>query len=138
MSHLDAIEDAATYCDKLEAQQEAQRQAEAVAIVDFMKACQRLDANALADFAPLTTDWDAVRAGPRAVGAPMPMRVPTLSELMSDSLDLGNGPSTTEVMQLVLSLAFSSDAQANQAHRARQLLASMAATYAAYNVLVED
>jgi hypothetical protein len=133
--YLDPVADADAHSSAQDASQEAQRQAEAVAITDFMKACQRLDANALADFAPMTTDWDSVRATPRAVGAPMPKRMQTLAECMTDSLDLGNGPSTTEVMQLVLILAFSSDAQANQSRRARQLLASMANNWAENNVV---
>lgn len=133
----DPVADAARHFGALQAAQDLQQQAEASAIEDFITACQKLDANAIADFAPKTVDWDISKRQPRAAGAPMPMRKQTLAEVLEESLDYGSGPSKTELMQLALSLAFSSECHANQSQRARQLLVSMADAWARHNVVAE-
>jgi hypothetical protein len=129
------VADAAAHYDAIDAQADLQEFAEAANAAEFTNACKRMDANALAPWAPMATDWNA----PRALGAaPVAKRMQTLKECMEFSLDLGNGPSMNEVMQLVLVLAYSADAHANQAARARDLLQRMANKWASYNTPTQE
>ena len=104
----------------------AEQLQQAAGIERFMSACQKADANAIASFAPKVIDWKAANAAPHLVGANMPKRMQTLAEVLQDSLGNGSGPNATQLMQLVLNLAFGSDTHANQSRHARQLLADMA------------
>ena len=133
----DPVADASSYYESVYAQQDAQLRAELNAGFDFLRVCNKCDANALADFAPMVNDWDASKRQPRAVGAPMPKRVPTIAEVLEDSLDYGKGPSKTELMQLLLNVAFGPDLLTAQA-QSMELLGRMAATWAKYNVDVES
>ena len=137
MQHLDALTDADSRSDAMDKDHEAQSQAEAAYIVEFMSACQKLDANAIAMFAPLTTDWDHEASALYKKGS-RPMRMRRLSEVMEDALGIFNGPKMEQVMQLVISLGFSADSHADQSKRARQLLASMAQASASNNVVLGD
>jgi hypothetical protein len=129
--------DSARALDAIHAHHDAQQRAEALMIEGFMTALQKGDANALADFAPMTTDWDAARRQPRAVGAPMPMRVQTLSEVLLESFDYANGPTSTELFQLVINLAFGNQCHACQQYQARALLARATDAYATHNAAGE-
>ena len=129
--------DAGTYYDELSRQSEKQEQAEIAASIEFVKACAKGDANAIASFAPLTIDWDAQGKRPFVHGAIMPMRTQTLSECMNDSLDFGSGPSIVELMQLVINVAFGADS-VNVPAQARELVSRMASTWAAHNVEVSE
>lgn len=135
---LDPVADAALYYGARHAHEDAQERAEAAYVVDFIKACQKLDANGTAWFAPMVNDWDAAKRQPRAVGAPMPQRTQTLAEVMVDSLDYIGDPNMTQAMQLILNLAFGNDCQANLARRARELLAEMAAAHASEHATVVE
>lgn len=99
---------------------------------DFKTACRKGDANALPSFAPMVTDWTSVKP-PVVAGQVMPKRVPTLSEVMAESLDYGDGPSMTEAMQLILNAANGMDVQA----QAQGLIDRMASTWAKFNTEVE-
>jgi hypothetical protein len=131
------LRDAARYTDLLAQQQARQMLAENSMIEDFIAACQRCDANALATFAPMVTDWDAAKRKPRLAGEPSPKRVQTLAEALDESTDYPSGPSKTELYQLVLNLAFGTECQAVLAQQGRQLLARAANTFAVHNAGVE-
>jgi hypothetical protein len=115
--------------------QEAQEAAEFAASREYLAACQKVDANAVATFAPMTTDWNEAR-GPCAMGSPRPLRVQRLHEVMGESLDYSNGPSMVEAMQLILNVAYSANL-VNAPAQARALLARMANAWASQNVTVE-
>ena len=131
----DPVADAGTYYDELARQDERQEQAEIAASIEFVTACAKGDANAIASFAPLTVDWALQQKRPFVHGAIMPMRTQTLSECMNDSLDLGSGPSIAELMQLVINVAFGADS-VNTPAQAREIVSRMASTWAAHNVEV--
>lgn len=132
MAHIDAIEDADSYFDKLAKENEAQAAAERLMAIEFMAACGKCDANALADFVPTVTDWDLIRAYPVAIGDMKPQRRQTLTEVMQDSLDYRNGPALSELMQLLLNVAFGKDLD-KQRTLASNLLCDMASKYAEMN-----
>lgn len=133
----DPLRDATRYTDLLAQQQARQMLAENSMIEDFIAACQRCDANALATFAPMVTDWDAAKRKPRLANEPMPKRVQTLAEVIDDATDYAAGPSKTELTQLLLNLAFGTECQAVLAQQARQLLANAAHTFAIHNAGVD-
>ncbi len=102
----------------------------------FMSACRIKDANALAPWAPKTTDWEAVRASLHSVGTDMPKRLQTLAEVMQESLDYPSGPHMSEIMQLVLNVAYGNDV-VNAPEQARNLLERMADTWAKCDLVIE-
>lgn len=107
------------------AERQGAAQLETVSV--FLRACQRADANALAPWAPLCTDYEA-----RAVDGRLPMRTQALHEVLSNSLDYAGGPAMAELMQLLLNVAHGANlAQAPE--QARELLGRMASTWAKYN-----
>ena len=98
----------------------------------FMAACRNADANALAPWAPTRNDWAGVGMSsmPRSLGdaARMPKRQQTFAEVLGESLDFTGGPDLSEVLQLLLNVAHSSDT-VNAPAQARALLARMADAY---------
>ena len=128
----DPVQDADRHYGALHAQQDAQEHAESQAADDFMAACRKCDANAVAAFAGQTTDWNAARLS-GFLGTPRPMRKQPLSEVMADALD---DSSRCELMQLVLNVAFGNDL-VNQPPQARALLSRMATAWASENVAVQ-
>lgn len=132
---LDAVADAAQYYGSRHAHDDAQERAEAAYVMDFIKACQKLDANAIANFAPEVADFDMVTY-PRPVNARIPKRLQTLAEVVVDGLE--SGPGITPAVQLILNLAFGTDCQANLARRARELLAEAANASASEHVTVGE
>lgn len=92
-------------------------------------AFRQADANALAPWAPLTTDWASVR-GPVSSATQLPKRQKTVSEVMQSTLGTGTGkaPCMAEVMQLVLNAAYGDHAPTRE--QARRLVRRMAATFA--------
>lgn len=130
---LDPVADAALYYGAIHAHNDAQERAEAAYVVDFIKACQKLDANAIAHFAPAVADFDLVTY-PRPVNAHVPKRLQSLTEVVVDGLSCESGPGLTAAVQLILNLAFGTDCQANLARRARELLAEAANASASEHV----
>ena len=97
---------------------------------NFIRACRKLDANALADWAPVRHDASFI-SGPTDAQKIERRRYQTLAEVMRESLDYGgaNDVSDTEVMQFFLNCAYGSDL-ANAPRTARILLERMARTFA--------
>ena len=114
-----------TLAEKLDREQADMR-------ASFTAACHRADANALAPWAPMTADWSGVNLSsmPRSLGdaARMPKRQQTFAEVLGESLDFIGGPDLSEVLQLLLNVAHSSDT-VNAPAQARALLARMADAY---------
>jgi hypothetical protein len=90
-------------------------------------AMRKADANALAPWAPLTTDWDKVR-GPVSVATQIPKRQKTVSEVMQSTLGTGKAPCMAEVMQLLLNVAYGDHAPTRE--QARRLVRRMATEFA--------
>ena len=98
----------------------------------FAMAAGRADANAVCDWAPRLTDWDAVNAQRlRIIDANLPQRMQTLTECMFETLDYSTGPSMTEAMQLILNATRSTDAELAQ--QAANLIDRMGAAFARMN-----
>jgi hypothetical protein len=114
--------------DAADQRADSHTKAEIGAIEDFQRACAKGDANAMCQWAHMTTDWEKVQA-PVVAGQPRPMRVQTLAEVMAESLDYAEGPSMTEAMQLILNAANGSNVQA----QAQSLVDRMAKTWAKFN-----
>ena len=122
------------YLDRLADEAEG---AKAYLAWNFAKAAETADATAICTWAPTTTDWDAYHAG-RLVDPSLtfntfhPQRPQRLSELMTEALDCIGGPSSAELMQLILDAAKSSDTAI--AKRCAELLGRMGQTFADHNV----
>lgn len=99
----------------------------------FARAAATGDANAVCPWAPLTTDWDAIKRQPidQRTTTSLPKRAQTLAQLMFESLDYGSGPSMTEAMHLLLAAAHSTDT--DLALLAGDLLDRMGAAFAEQN-----
>lgn len=130
----DPIADAAAHYEPRLSADEAQAKAERDADREFTAACEKLDANALAGFAPMVRDFTASVA---SVSGLVPKRVQTLAEVMQEALDYPKGPSMTEAMQLLLNVAYGVDLEDAQA-QARRLIERMAETWARQNTFVEE
>jgi hypothetical protein len=100
---------------------------------EFMAAVDKGDANALAPWVPLTTDWNLINRLPleqRTIALrSTAKRQQTLSECMYESLDYSDGPSIDEAMQIILKVASGKD----ESETARRLLERMAACFAFHN-----
>lgn len=121
--------------DAMNSRQERINAAERAVIEDFTEACRRGDANALASFAPMVTDWHLAKL-PHPVGDPVPKRAQTLSEVMVESLDYAGGPDMSEAMQLILNAAYGSS-DTHLSEMARGLVKRMAQTHAKHSVVAE-
>lgn len=116
---------------------DAKVEAEADLAGDFLKACQKVDANALAPWAgqvidneqrmALGLDWSAKN---------LPQRQQALHEVMIESLDYPDGPTMCEAMQLLLNVAYSADL-VNTPSMARGLIERMGRSFAFHNSGVE-
>jgi hypothetical protein len=120
----------ATFEEKA-ANQEAQAALSNKLAGEFLAACRKADANGLCDFAPMVLD-SPVYPVPFLPGVIVPSRLQTLGEIMQDSLDFGTGPTTTELMQLVLNVAHGTDL-VNAPAQARALLGRMAESFGNQN-----
>ena len=97
---------------------------------DFIWLAAKGDAGAIADFAPMRTDYSAKPDANKQ----RPMRPQTLADVMEYALDLGHtGPSHKEVMQLILNVAIGHAQQ----DVASAMLCKMAAKAAEQTVEVE-
>lgn len=131
MANTDPVAAAAAHYEPRFAAAQAHATALEQATDDFLMACRRCDANALATFAPLIKDYEASRKL-QSVDAHMPMRYESLTEVMQCALDYSNGPSMTELMQLLLNVAYGADLAA-QRPLAHNLLQRMASKWASMN-----
>jgi hypothetical protein len=105
---------------------ERQDASDSATAAEFLAACRKADADALAPWAPAVTDYTGIHV----VGASRPKRTALMHELLSESLDFTDGPCMSEAMQLILNVAHGANlAQAPE--QARQLLQRMAAKWAA-------
>jgi ketosteroid isomerase-like protein len=120
-----ALDAAASYDSRLQA-------AERAVIEDFTEACRRGDANALCQWAGMTTDWALVKP-PVLAGQILPRRALQLHEVMEQSLDYGDGPTMQEAMQLILNAANGMDCRSTAAG----LVKRIGQTHAKYNTVVE-
>lgn len=116
--------DAERFMADLFARQEAREAAAASMADQFRESAQKADANAFAMWAPLVNDWERTRRQPVGVTADLPKRYQTMAEVMAESLDFDHGPSETELMQLLLNVAYGADL-ANAPRHARDLLRRM-------------
>lgn len=91
---------------------------------DFLQACAKGDANAVASFAPMVTDWAA--SSRLQSWQEKPRRRPTVAELIAEQLNYKDY--TTEAMQCLIGLAYG-DADAAK-RGAQALLRQMAQHYA--------
>ncbi|NWF45415.1 hypothetical protein F3K02_09165 [Hydrogenophaga sp. D2P1] len=129
--------DAMRHCDALYEASDAQIESEADLAGDFLKACKKVDANALAPWAgqvvdneqrmALGLDWSAKN---------LPQRQQALHEVMVESLDYPDGPTMCEAMQLLLNVAYSADL-VNTPSMARGLIERMGRSFAFHNSGVE-
>lgn len=120
--------------EKKAAQQEAQAALSTKLAGEFLAACRKADANGLCDFALMVTDVDGMNRTVLVDPNPgaTPKRYQSLAEVMYDSLDFGTGPTTTELMQLVLNVAHGTDL-VNAPAQARALLGRMAESFGNQN-----
>lgn len=134
--NIERRESGPSWMDASSVESEADQSGYTDMIAGFEKAARDGDANALAAWAPLVTDWDAVKRQPVDMRTSGPQRVQTLSEVMVASLDFADGPSMVEAMQLLLNVAYSADL-VNTPSMARGLIERMGRSFAFHNSGVE-
>jgi hypothetical protein len=131
MKTTDPVEHAARHGDEQDKYNDLIQAAEDVARADFMAQAKRADANAVCIWASTVTDYSNT-AGVGSVDK-LPQRNRTFTEVCADSLDLGNGPSTSELVQVLLNAA--SGLPSTQVF-AQALLERMAMQHARFEVRV--
>lgn len=88
---------------------------------EFMDAAALGDLNVQADWAPLTSDWD----GNRAV-----KRISTVGEAIAGTLDFRDGPTTEDVLDLLIRTAFGKSCE----FEAYQMVERMARQFVKHNI----
>lgn len=129
MQIIDPVEHASRHGDEQDKYNDMVQAAEDQARADFLAQAKRADANAVCIWASTVTDYSQT-AGVGSVDK-LPRRNRTFTEVATDTLDLGNGPSMTEVIQVLLNAAHGLHATQIQA---KALLERMADQYAKYEV----
>lgn len=112
---------------------DAQEAAEQAMQCEFLSLCCKCDANVLAKFAPMTTDF--AKQALHVVGSiPLqrPMRQQLLHEVVIEALDYGVGPTTSQLVQLLLNVAYGSS-YAEVQLQAAALLRDLAASFSKHN-----
>jgi hypothetical protein len=127
MQIIDPVEHASRHGDEQDKYNDMVQAAEDQARADFLKQAKRADANALCIWASTVTDYSNT-AGIGSVDK-LPRRKRTFSEVCAALLDLGNGPSMVEVIQVLLNAASGNICTQSLA---RGLLARMADVHAEY------
>lgn len=127
----DPVHDAARHYDAVAHESEAQGRAEELAADAFIAAARHCDANRLCAWAGLVTDWERTR-GPILNSTTAVKRMQTMTEIVQEGLDYPNGPDISEVVQLLLNVAYGTDL-VNQPRIARELMRRIAATWAEHN-----
>ena len=119
----DPVVDAERHYAELDAVNEAQIKREQILSQDFLSACRKCDANALATWAP------KVRVAGR-------MECQDLHEVMAEALDYNapDAPCMSEAMQLLLNAAFGKDPSEKHQVHARALIERMAVNFARFNI----
>jgi len=129
--------DAMRHYDALYEASDAQVEAESDLAGDFLKACQKVDANSLAPWAGRVNDDEQRKAlGLDWSAKNLPQRQQALHEVMVESLDYPDGPTMCEAMQLLLNVAYSADL-VNTPSMARGLIERMGRSFAFHNSGVE-
>ena len=120
---LDAIADAAWHEEQKGAVNDESIKREQLLAQDFLIACRKCDANALATWAPKV----------RVVGR---MECQDLHEVMAEALDYNapDAPCMSEAMQLLLNAAFGKDPSEKHQVHARALIERMAVNFARFNI----
>jgi hypothetical protein len=129
MQIIDPVEHASRHGDEQDKYNDMVQAAEDQARADFLAQAKRADANAVCIWASTVTDYSNT-AGVGSVDK-LPRRNRTFAEVATDTLDLGNGPSMCEVIQVLLNAAHGLHATQVQA---QALLQRMADQYANYEV----
>jgi hypothetical protein len=129
MKIIDPIEHASRHGDEQDKYNDLIQAVEDQARADFLAQAKRADANAVCIWASTVTDYTQT-AGVGSVDK-LPRRNRTFTEVCADSLDLGNGPSMSELVQVLLNAATGLPATQVQA---QALLERLASQYARYEV----
>lgn len=118
----DPVADAERHCAEQDAETEAKNKREQLLAQDFLSACRKCDANALATWAPKV----------RVVGR---MECQDMHEVMVEALDYNapDAPDMSEAMQLLLDVAYGKDHAEKHQARARALIERMADSFAKLN-----
>jgi hypothetical protein len=129
MKIIDPVEHASRHGDEQDKYNDMVQAVEDQARADFLAQAIRADANAVCIWASTVTDY----SNTKGVGSvdKLPRRNRTFAEVATDTLDLGNGPSMCEVIQVLLNAAHGSRTTQTQA---KALLERMADQYAKYEV----
>lgn len=129
MATNDPVEDAACQGEEQDKRNDFIQEEEDCARAYFFAQAVRADANAVCTWASTIKDYGNTASVSSA--EKLPRRYRTFSEIMFDTLDMGNGPSMSELMQMLLNAA--SGHTLTQKH-AQELLANMAEQYVKYEV----
>jgi hypothetical protein len=127
MQIIDPVEHASRHGDEQDKYNDMVQAAEDQARADFLAQAKRADANAVCIWASTVTDYSNT-AGVGSVDK-LPRRSRTFAEVATDTLDLGNGPSMCEIIQVLLNAASGNICTQSLA---RGLLARMADVHASY------
>lgn len=100
MQIIDPVEHAARHGEAQDKYNDLIQAAEDQARADFLAQAKRADANAVCIWASTVTDHHNI-ASVASINN-QPRRNRTFAEVAVDALDLGNGPSTSELVQVLL------------------------------------
>lgn len=128
MTCYETLENA--WAERQDAQQRAREKAEDELIAAFLGACARMDAGAIAGFAPMVIDWEAKRRIDVVRPGVDPMRSQELWEVILDAAEFDKpGAGRRELVHALLGCAFGQDHAAAQ-QRVCDLLGKLAGVYA--------
>lgn len=129
MTHMDPVIDAMYHYDAIDKEQEIYTAALISAEGEINDLCRKGDPSAIVQSAGKTPDWNATRTTLSPSGV-TPMRDQTLEEIIFDGLGYANGPSSKDLIKLILDLGFTSEPQSALAERAREILSKTAKQWA--------
>ncbi len=128
----DPVKDADRHYGPIYAAQERMEKAREMAAEDFLAACSKCDANALATFAPMVPDYtDCINN--KFVVYPLPKRYQTLAEVMRDTSE----GIQMELMQILLNLVYGDEEKDITILWARFFIEKLADKYAEENTEVD-
>jgi hypothetical protein len=129
MQIIDPVEHASRHGEEQDKYNDMVQAAEDQYEADFLAQAKIGDANALCGWASTVADRSNI-SGVVSIDK-LSRRARTFAEVASDTLDLGNGPSMTELIQVLLNVASGLPETQTQA---QDLIESLAANYAKYEV----